>query len=125
MRILIVEDHVDTASMLARVLRRDGHAVQSVGTAAEAYHLCIGSSFDLLIVDIALPDLDGWTLLPRIRERCPIKALALTVFGMVGDRERSRAAGFEAHLTKPVDFATLERTIAKIMGPGGPAEPKG
>jgi CheY-like chemotaxis protein len=118
MRILIIEDHDDTAEMLGRALARNGHAVQSVGTAAEGYRLCVGLSFDLLIVDIGLPDNVGWALLPRIRQRCPIKALALTGYGMADDLERSRVAGFQAHLTKPVDFATLDRTIAEVMRPG-------
>jgi CheY-like chemotaxis protein len=122
-RVLIIEDHPDTADVLGRVLARSGHIVQSVGTATEAFHLCVGSSFDLLIVDIGLPDGDGWTLLPRIRQRSPIKALALTGFGTADDLERSRAAGFDAHLTKPVDFATLNRTIAELIGPGASSQP--
>jgi CheY-like chemotaxis protein len=113
MRILLVEDHQDSANMLALILRGDGHDVLAVGTAGEALRACGEASFDLLISDIGLPDFDGWELLVRLRENCDIPAIALTAFGRHEDRERSRAAGFDAHLPKPVDFKSLTAAVAK------------
>ena len=118
MRILLVEDHKDSADMLALVLRGNGHDVLAVGTAGDALRACGEAFFDLLISDIGLPDLDGWELLARLRENCAIPAIALTAFSSQADRERSRTAGFDAHLPKPVDFKTLAAVVAKY-GPAG------
>ena len=112
MRILLVEDHRDSADMLALVLRGCGHDVLAVGTAAEALRACGEEPFDLMISDIGLPDLNGWDLLGRVRAKCDVPAIALTAFGSHEDRERSRAAGFDVHLPKPVDFKTLTAMVA-------------
>ena len=95
MRILLVEDHQDSANMLALVLRGNGHDVLAVGTAGEALQACVEAAFDLLISDIGLPDLNGWELLARLRAHCAVPAIALTAFSSHEDRERSRAAGFD------------------------------
>ena len=124
MRILLVEDHRDSANMLALVLRGAGHDVLAVGTAGEALRACGEASFDLLISDIGLPDFDGWELLARLRAHCAIPAIALTAFNSHEDRERSRAAGFDAHLPKPVDFKTLTAVVASYAGPGPAPLPK-
>jgi DNA-binding response OmpR family regulator len=117
MRILLVEDHQDSADMLALVLRGNGHDVLAVGTAGDALRACGEASFDLLISDIGLPDFDGWDLLARVRENCGIPAIALTALGSNADRERSRAAGFDAHLAKPVEFKTLTAVVARYGAP--------
>ena len=117
MRILLVEDHQDTAAMMALILRGDGHDVLDVGTAADALRACNDGCFDLIISDIGLPDLSGWDLLKRLRAHCAVPAIALTAFGSPDDRERSRAAGFAAHLSKPVDFRTLAAVAAKYGPP--------
>ena len=71
----------------------------------------------LLISDIGLPDFDGWELLARLRAHCAVPAIALTAFNSDEDRERSRAAGFDAHLPKPVDFKTLTAVVARYGAP--------
>jgi CheY-like chemotaxis protein len=114
-RILIVEDHADTAAVLEVVLRKRGYEVTTTGTAAEALALCEESKFDLLITDIGLPDYDGWELLKRVREKCKVKAIALTGFGMASDVRHSREAGFDAHLTKPADLSSVVGAIEKVM----------
>jgi DNA-binding response OmpR family regulator len=118
MRILIVEDHADSAAILAIVLRRAGHDVSVAVTAAGALAACAAESFDLLVSDIGLPDMDGWELLRRLREHCAIPAIALTANGLSEDVERSRAAGYDEHLHKPVDFALLTATVARVGGGG-------
>lgn len=124
MRILLVEDHRDSANMLALVLRGSGHDVLAVGTAGEALRACGEGSFDLLISDIGLPDFDGWELLARVRAHCAVPAIALTAFSSHADRERSRVAGFDAHLPKPVDFKTLIAIVARYAGPDPTPPPK-
>ena len=117
MRILLVEDHYDSADSLARLLRRDGHVVQIAALADEALRACESATFDLLISDIGLPDLDGWELLGRIRRHCDLPAIALSAFTTGEDEARSRAAGFTAHLAKPVSFALLRKMITDIAEP--------
>jgi DNA-binding response OmpR family regulator len=118
MHILLVEDHCDTADSLARLLRRDGHAVQIAGLADEALRACASATFDLLISDIGLPDTDGWALLERIRRHCDLPAIALSAFTTDEDEARSRAAGFTAHLHKPLSFGLLRKMITGIAEPG-------
>jgi CheY-like chemotaxis protein len=111
MRILIVEDNGDNAKLLVWVLRDKGHDVRSVATADDALRLCGQESFDLLILDIGLPECDGWELLHRIRARSGVRAIALSGHSSSTDIDRSRAAGFSAHLTKPIDVETLTRAV--------------
>jgi CheY-like chemotaxis protein len=115
---LLVEDHQDSANMMALILRGHGHDVLTVGTAEEALRACREGAFDLLVSDIGLPDFDGWELLTRIRAHCAVPAIALTAFSSHADRERSRAAGFDAHLPKPVDFKALTAAVARYGAPG-------
>jgi len=102
---------------VALLLRGNGHDVLAVGTAGEAFRACGEAAFDLLISDIGLPDFDGWELLARLRAHCAVPAIALTAFNSHEDRERSRAAGFDAHLPKPVDFKTLTAVVARYGAP--------
>jgi CheY-like chemotaxis protein len=114
MRILVVEDHLDTANVMCRLLVRDGHDCHCAGTAAEALALVAADDFDLVIMDIGLPDTDGWDLLPRLRKGRALKALAVSGYAAVVDVERSRAAGFDAHLSKPVEFGELRGAIREL-----------
>jgi CheY-like chemotaxis protein len=116
MRILVVEDHMDSGKLLTHMLRGQGHDVRAVETASDALGACADQSFDLLISDIGLPDLSGWELLRRVREHCDIPAIALSAFTAPADLERSRTAGFAAHLAKPVSFETLAVTVARFAG---------
>lgn len=112
LRILMVEDHADTRRVLQRLLTRRGHEVAVAACGEEALNLLPGQAFDLLICDVGLPDTDGYTLLGEILHRRPgLPAIAMTGYGMESDVERSAAAGFLAHLTKPVSVAALEDTL--------------
>jgi hypothetical protein len=114
MRILLVEDHPDTAAVFARVLRGDGHDVRAAATADDALAACDRRNVDLLICDIGLPGHDGWELLPLVRRRHALPAIALTGYGTAADVARSHAAGYDLHLTKPVDVAALRAAVAKL-----------
>jgi DNA-binding response OmpR family regulator len=72
---------------------------------------CAARAVDLLVFDLALPDGNGWDLLARVRERCDAPAIALSGYGMDADVRRSAAAGFAAHLTKPLRFDRLLEAI--------------
>lgn len=114
--ILLVEDHVATAEILSRLLRRSGHEVVVAGSVAAAVELARGRTLGLLICDIGLPDGTGHDLLRALRgggQSAP--AIALSGYGMAGDIAASKAAGFAEHLTKPVDFPVLEQAIGRLL----------
>jgi signal transduction histidine kinase/AmiR/NasT family two-component response regulator len=114
-KILLVEDHTDTARALARLLTRRGYEMQTAGTVASGIEAVERGRFDLLLCDIDLPDGTGLQLIERVRERCQTPALALTGFVMEEDLAKCKRAGFEAYLTKPVNFQKLEATIQQLL----------
>jgi len=113
-RILLLEDHADTRDVLARFLTRLGHTVVCAGTIAEALRAASVNTFDLVLSDIDLPDGCGTDLMRRLRGT-GIRGIALTGFGQDEDVEKSRAAGFDQHLTKPINIEILQETIQKVM----------
>ncbi len=115
LNILLVEDHLDTARAMSRLLRSQGHTVRAAGTVAEAMESAV-QPFDLLLSDIGLPDGTGMELIVQLRKQYgdKITAIALTGFGMEADLERCRKAGFDNHLTKPVNLQSLERMLQQV-----------
>ncbi|CAB3757638.1 hybrid sensor histidine kinase/response regulator [Paraburkholderia solisilvae] len=109
--ILMVEDHEDTAEVMAQLIRMLGHEVTVVGRVADALAATQTASFDLIVSDVGLPDGTGIDFIRAFRERSDVPAVALTGFGTDEDIRRCLDAGFNAHLTKPVNFAQLERAI--------------
>ena len=120
LRILLIEDDPSTLSVLSRLLRLDGHEVATANSVASA-RAVIGRDdceFDLIISDIGLPDGNGLDLMRDLQSRRPCPAIALTGFGMEDDIRRGLDVGFRAHLTKPIDFRTLEATIRAVVADG-------
>ncbi|HEY3598851.1 MAG TPA: response regulator [Paraburkholderia sp.] len=109
--ILLIEDHVDTAEVMAQLIRTLGHEVTVVGRVADALAATQTLSFDLIVSDVGLPDGTGLDFVRAFRERSDAPAVALTGFGTDEDIRRCLAAGFSAHLTKPVNFTQLEKAI--------------
>lgn len=112
--ILLVEDDDDSRRMLGRLLLRIGCKVETAGTVADALRLAKAQKFDVVISDISLPDATGLDLMREFKSRYEIKGIALTGHGAEDDVDKSKAAGFEAHLTKPIDFFTLKKTLHQI-----------
>ena len=113
-RILLVEDHEETRRALSQVLRRRNYEVTCAGSLSEARACADQASFDLLVSDVGLPDGDGTTLMTELRAKYGLKGIALTGYGMQEDIARCRAAGFVAHLTKPIRVEELESVLASI-----------
>jgi PAS domain S-box-containing protein len=117
LRLMLVEDHQDTAATLLRLLSRRGYEVKSAGSVSSALDLAKTFDFDVLVSDIGLPDGTGVELLRGLREtpgREKLPGIALSGFGMDEDIARSREAGFAQHLTKPVDFVLLQQCLTRI-----------
>lgn len=124
--ILLVEDHADTAEVMAQLMRGLGHDVTVASSVAGALAASRASAFDLIVSDIGLPDGTGIDFIGAFRQRSQAPAVALTGFGTDEDVRRCLAAGFTSHLTKPVNFIQLEELIqraaaGKAGGPGARA----
>jgi len=119
-RVLFVEDEVDNRKVLAAALRHCGAEVECTGTAAEAFAVLRRWEPDVLICDIALPDLDGCAFLQQFRsrqaDRQATPALALTVMGRPGEQSRITAAGFEVFRQKPIDPVDLAHEVGRLAG---------
>jgi len=119
LQILLVEDHGDTARIMKRLLKAEGHQVETAGDLATARATAAQGRFDLLISDLGLPDGSGLDLMRQfVGQGKTIPAIALSGYGQDEDIVLSRQAGFAAHLTKPVNMEQLARTIAAVTGPG-------
>jgi CheY-like chemotaxis protein len=97
------------------LLARRGFGVVAAGSVAEARDLAGKETFNLLISDIGLPDGDGYSLMNELGQKYGLKGIALTGYGMEEDIARSQAAGFLAHITKPVHIRALETALATAM----------
>jgi PAS domain S-box-containing protein len=114
LRILLIEDHEDTAQVLQNVLRGMGHEVETCSTVATACQKLHESQFDILLSDIGLPDGTGIDFIKAARKICQTPAVALTGYGMAEDVEECLQAGFDEHLTKPIDVERLEKTLSRV-----------
>jgi CheY-like chemotaxis protein len=112
-RVLVVDDNIDAATSLAAFLQLDGHQAEAVYSATGALDAIVTFGPDVVLLDIGLPEMDGYEVAKRIRAGgSGVRLVALTGYGQAEDIERTHAAGFDAHLVKPVDFVALERTLA-------------
>lgn len=127
-RLLLVEDHRDTAEAMAAVLRLWGYEVLTAASSQEAVEAAksavrAGGGIDAVVCDIGLPDGNGWDLMRLLSARFHLRGLAVTAFSSFEDRERSAEAGFAAHLVKPVDLGALARTLERVTGGGSGTRP--
>jgi PAS domain S-box-containing protein len=115
LRVLFVEDHDQTRETLTRLLKRRGYDVKTASTIQEALRSAEQDDYDLLISDLGLPDGDGCNLMSELRVKWPtLLGVAISGFGMEADVTRSRAAGFNEHLTKPVGIDSLDRALSRL-----------
>ena len=114
-RILLVEDHEPTRVSLAMILSRRKYQVTSAASLSEARALAKKEKFSIVISDIGLPDGNGCDLMQELRQRLHLKGIALTGYGTERDVNRSFAAGFMAHLTKPVRIESLDNALSVAL----------
>jgi PAS domain S-box-containing protein len=114
LRILLVEDHEDTRHVFQAILSQKGHSVKSAATGEAALALASSEVFDLVISDLGLPDFSGTDLMSILQERYSLRGVALSGYGMEEDIRRSKSAGFDHHLTKPVDPAKIDQLLANL-----------
>ena len=113
LRILLVEDHADTLAMLTQVLRRLDCEVSPANTVRAATTAAGQQRFDLVVSDLGLPDGSGLDLMRELRDLYGLTGVALTGYDAAEDIAKARAAGFVAHLTKPVNLKDLEAVLRR------------
>jgi CheY-like chemotaxis protein len=121
LKILIVDDEIDAANVVRRLLTHRGAHVTTASSAQEALSAINGDRPDVIVSDIGMPNMDGYQLIREIRLRSAdqggtIPAVALTAFARSEDRRRALLAGFQNHVTKPVDPGELLAVIAMLSG---------
>jgi CheY-like chemotaxis protein len=114
LRILVVEDHADTLRVLARLLDHFGHEISWADGARSALAIVESKELDVVLSDIGLPDGNGYQVIAQAKRKQPVKGVALTGFDKEEDIRRSKEAGFDFHLTKPVDFHELRTVLAQV-----------
>jgi PAS domain S-box-containing protein len=114
LRILLVEDHRDTRRTLARLLQHFGHHIAVADSQQSALEMLRSRAFDVVVSDIGLPDGSGYEVISQAKRNRPIAGIALTGYGTDEDIRRGKNAGFDFHLTKPVDFHELRTVLDQL-----------
>ncbi|HEX6316548.1 MAG TPA: ATP-binding protein [Gemmatimonadaceae bacterium] len=116
-RIIVVDDNDDQVESLAMLLKMMGHSVEHANSGPEAIERAIEFRPDLMLIDIGMPGMEGYEVARRIRQKPDlgnVHLVAQTGWGGDVDRERSRAAGFDGHLVKPISPASIEEVLRSI-----------
>ena len=126
LRILMAEDNAINQRVGAAILRKRGHTVTLAGNGREALEALEAAPFDVVLMDVQMPEMDGFAATARLREREKnrgrrIPVVALTAHAMKGDRERCLAAGMDAYVSKPIDFDELLRIVDELIDREAPA----
>ena len=117
-RILVVDDEPNILATLAPLLRSRGYEVSTAMTGRGAVEAVERENPDLMVLDLGLPDMDGWEALTRMRndpDTHGLRVVAFTAHAMVGDEQRALAAGFDGYLSKPIDFSTFPTTVGDLL----------
>ncbi|MEP6921681.1 MAG: response regulator, partial [bacterium] len=116
-RVLVVDDNIDAADMLAMMLQMFGHEVKKAYDGHTAVETAIEYQPDCVLLDIGLPDMNGYEVAQRLRSQPQTKdswLVAMTGYGQDSDRQLSREAGFDHHLVKPVEPQKLQELLARL-----------
>jgi CheY-like chemotaxis protein len=116
LKILLVEDHVDTQQVMSRLLASFKHDVKSASSIASALALASAHPFDLVIADIGLPDGSGEVLMAQLRKQYNVPGIAVS--GYLEETGRSQSV-FSARLVKPITLEQLEKVIVSVIGKDG------
>jgi CheY-like chemotaxis protein len=118
LHVLVVDDQQDSCELVAMLLERHGAAVAACDSAAHAQARLQARRFDLLIADIAMPEIDGYRLIRDVRARgFTLPAIAFTAYARPDDRRQALAAGYSAYCAKPIDGPSLLQTIRELVAP--------
>lgn len=116
--IIIVDDNPASRELIRELLGTDEYRIVEAANGREALALIAASYPDLVLLDIQLPELDGYSVIRHLRQdprfrRLPV--VAVSAYAMQGDREKALAAGFDAYITKPIDTYRLEEQVQELL----------
>lgn len=124
MRILVVEDEPGLAAAIRETLESEGHAVDAAADGQSGLHMALGVDYGVIVLDLLLPGIDGWTLLRRLRDRKGTPVLVLTARDSVDDKVGCLDAGADDYLTKPFEIEELKARVRALIRRGaGQASP--
>ena len=118
-RILVVEDNMDTYELVRFILEKNGYETFLAMNGRDGVNATIKQKPDLIIMDLSMPEMDGWTATSMIKKdaaTASIPLIALTAHALPGDRQRARDAGCDEYITKPMDLDELVTTVDRWMG---------
>lgn len=119
LRVLLVDDDPDSLKLLAFILEQEGAMITAISSAAEALECLMQKSFDVLVSDIGMPEMDGYKLLRQVRmlpNGANLKTLAVTAFASERDQKQALSAGYQKHISKPIQPQKLINAIATLKG---------
>lgn len=118
MKLLIIEDELDLREILVASLRQEGHTVEAEGSGKDGLLRALHQDYDLVILDIMLPDIDGWEILSRLREKKTTPVLMLTSLDAPADKVKGLDLGSDDYMPKPFDLDELKARIRAILRRG-------
>ena len=124
MRVLVVEDEPKTGDYLSKGLTESGFVVDLARTGTEGLHMATDGGYDLIVLDVMLPGMDGWTVLKRLRELSQVPVLFLTARDDVEDRVKGLELGADDYLVKPFAFTELLARMRTLLRRGVTREPE-
>ncbi|MBN2386054.1 MAG: response regulator [Anaerolineales bacterium] len=117
-RILVVEDDADNLQLVCILLETAGHEVLTSRSGQEGLDLVRQEHPDLVVMDLSLPEVDGWTAARELKadpQTAVVPLLALTAHTLPGDRKRALEAGFDGYISKPINIAVLIETVSRTL----------
>lgn len=117
-KIIVVDDNAASRELIREVLDSPEHTIAEAADGREAWNLIVAEDPDLVLLDIQIPRMDGYSLIRQLRGNprfSTLKVIAVTAFAMHGDRERAMAAGFDGYITKPINTYQLEEYVEELL----------
>ena len=122
MKILVIEDDPKTGDYLKKGLRESGYAVDLARTGTDGLRMALDNAYDLVLLDVTLPGIDGWQIMPALREKGDVRVLFLTARDQLSDRIRGLELGADDYLVKPFSFTELVLRIRTLLRRGAVRE---
>jgi two-component system copper resistance phosphate regulon response regulator CusR len=122
MKILVIEDDPKTGDYLKKGLRESGYAVDLSRTGTDGLRMALANAYDLVLLDVTLPGIDGWQIMPALREKGDVRVLFLTARDQLSDRIRGLELGADDYLVKPFSFTELVLRIRTLLRRGAVRE---
>ncbi len=116
--VLLVEDNLDNRDMMQFLLERAGYVVSTADTGVEALAIAHREKPDIILMDLSMPEMDGWTAAQEIRKDpllAKVPLIAVTAHTLPGDRRRALESGFDSYISKPINVRMFDSMVAEVL----------